>query len=121
MPLDATPEERARALSVVHHRMLEGLWVKALAGYAEPVAEADAIRNEMLRELEHLLSHVAGRDASVTQHLAIDFMEEMWRVIRRTLASHDEPIPYAPVEGPDKPAGTPPAGQPPEPGDEVLD
>lgn len=91
MPTDITPEERARAHALVLQRLVEGLWVRILSTEKEWAEEADAEADVMLEELEALLAHTSGRDAEVTQHVAIDIMEGSWKTIKATLASLHEP------------------------------
>lgn len=94
MPLQATPEEYARARALVHERMLEALWVRILMDEEDSVEGAGIEGQVMLEELEEALDPVPGREAQVLRDLAIDIMEGMWRRITAELSSHDEPIPY---------------------------
>lgn len=94
MPLDATPEEYARARALVHERMLEAIWVRILMDEEESVEGAGVEGQLMLEELEEALDPVPGREAQVLRDIAIDIMEGMWRRITAELSSHFEPIPY---------------------------
>ena len=87
-----TPDERARATGLVHKLMLQTLWSEFLARFDEPQEEAAAIEQATLTQLESILSHVRGRDAEITQHVAVTALEDMWRTIRATLADSAEPI-----------------------------
>lgn len=80
---EPTPEERRRADDIVAWWMLVRVWRELINCFDNPSEMGAMFCEEVTREFEAFLEkHLAGHDAEVGLHLALNQMEHMWRTIR---------------------------------------